>query len=143
MPPWPPPTATSWPRMHGEVLTPRKPSTAPVTMVARHPAGRRKPYGSLIREACSYLELVGRERQTRPVAGVDHFVPGSLSRDEQPRRRVPSTAPFDDTSIVEPNFVETMRLEQSLQRTSSEMPDVIVPPAESKRPAYDREDLGV
>jgi hypothetical protein len=29
-------------------------------MVARHPAGRGKPYDSLIREACSFLNLVGR-----------------------------------------------------------------------------------
>src|SRR5689334_10130133 len=120
--------------MHGELPTPKKPSTAPARIVARHPAGGRKPYDSLIREACGYLELIGRERQTGPVAGVDRLVPDSFGCDEQPRGRASGRAPLDHASIVEPNFVEAVRLEQSPQRTGGEVPDVIVAPPERKRP---------
>src|SRR6185312_7245679 len=48
-----------------------------------------------------------------PVAGVGQAVPGSLARDEQPRRGAAGAAPLDDATIVESNIAEPMRLEQS------------------------------
>ena len=121
----------------------KRPSTAPATMVASHPVGRRKPYRGLTRKACSYLKLVGCEWQADSVSGVDHSVPSSLTRDEQLRRRAASAAPFDDAAIVESNVVEPMHLEKSPQRISGEVPDVIVAPAEHERPVGNCEELGV